>query len=100
MGRGASIPSTARFAERFRAYVGVLGGDACWPWLGAVDGRSFPKIYVPKMGTTSARLWVWAMFRKGPVRKKLQPVCRHGNRMCCRPDHLELARLGRPRTRA
>jgi hypothetical protein len=89
------VPSNARFVERFLVYVGILGGDSCWPWLGHYqNGR--PVMRLPKNRCSNPRVFVWALFGKGPIRLDQHPRCRTGNGACCRPDHLELHAPGRP----
>ncbi len=69
------------------------GDDACWPWLGSVDGGGYGQIALPRRPGDRLRLArahrVVYEAVKGPIPPglELDHLCR--NRVCVNPAHLE-----------
>lgn len=79
-----AIPIELRFWPK------VEKTETCWNWIGALDGKGYPRIFFEGQ-PDYARRTAWVISgRPLPYGKHLMNTCR--NRKCVKPNHNRLAR--------
>lgn len=79
--------------QYIRDRVIITEATGCWIWQKAVDGMGFPKCRVKKaywgVNRLAYTLWVGEI----PEGKTVRQSCL--NKLCCNPEHLLIAGIGR-----
>ena len=74
------------YADRFWAKVLRSAADACWPWIGALNGWGYGYFRIGDMLYRAHR--VAYTLTKGAIPEEALILHSRDNRRCCNPAHL------------
>lgn len=87
VGKSSGVTQIAPAMDRFMAHVHKT--DGCWLWTGPRNQQGYGSFGVGRNSKQNAHRWLWEqMHGKASSKLHLDHLCR--NRICVRPDHMEL----------